>query len=489
LDLHLSAPPGFQPEAQPGSQAGKERLDPALLKLAVILLIGMMPAAFDSTIVNVAIDPLSRSLHTSVSNAQWTVSGYLLAFGMAVPVAGWAMARFGGKATWMVALAMFMAGSILSSLSWDMGALIAFRVIQGLGGGVLLPVLQNLLVRAARGRKLGRIMATLSLPALFGPILGPVIGAVIIAHLSWRWIFWVNVPFAVTGLVLAWRHLERGDANKGAYLDATGLVLLSPALAALIFGLTEVGVRGGFGHSVVIIPLVLGVALLGLFIRHALRAARPPLFDVRLFKVRSFAASTAVLFLNGLGVYGALLLLPLYYQQLRGNSVLEAGLLLAPQGVGMLLTRSQAGKLTDKIGPRPVVLGALLLTGIGTIAYTQAGVDTNDALLALSLVVRGCGLSAMLIAPMATAYIGLAPDQVPHGSTATRIAQQVGGSFGTAIMAMILQTQLAAHVATGTAGRAAAFDNTFWWSIAFTAIAVIPALALPRQPREQSKTG
>jgi EmrB/QacA subfamily drug resistance transporter len=482
----VSAQARSQAEAQRGSPAGSERLDPALVKLAVILLIGAMPAAFDSTIVNVAIDPISRALHTSVSNASWAVSGYLLAFGMAVPIAGWAMARFGGKATWMVALATFMAGSILSSLSWDVGALITFRVIQGLGGGVMLPVLQNLLVNAAGGRKLGRIMAVLGLPGLFGPILGPVIGALIIAHLSWRWIFWVNVPFAVTGLVLAWRRLKRGDIDKKARLDATGLVLLSPALAALIFGLTEAGIDGGFGHLVVIMPLALGVALLGVFTLHALRATRPPLFDVRLLTVRPFAASTAVLFLNGLGVYGALLLLPLYYQQLRGNSVLAAGLLLAPQGVGMLLTRSQAGKLTDKIGARPVVLAGLLLTGVGTIAFTQAGVHTSDVLLALSLVIRGGGLSALLIAPMATAYIGLTRDQVPHASTATRIAQQVGGSFGTAIMAMILGTQLAAHASAGVAGRAAAFDNTFWWSLAFTAIAVIPALALPRQREEQS---
>jgi EmrB/QacA subfamily drug resistance transporter len=484
----LSAQAGSRAEAQPGSRAGKERLDPALVRLAVVLLIGMMPAAFDSTIVNVAIDPISRGLHTSVSSAQWAVSGYLLAFAMAVPIAGWAMARFGGKATWMAALATFMAGSILCSLSWDMGALIAFRVIQGLGGGVLLPVLQNLLVGAAGGRKLGRIMAAIGLPALFGPILGPVVGALIIAHLSWRWIFWVNVPFAVAGLVLARRRLERGDADKGAYLDATGLVLLSPALAALIFGLTEAGLHAGFGHTVVIIPLVLGVALAGLFILHALRATRPPLFDVRLLKARPFAASTAVLFLNGLGVYGALLLLPLYYQQLRGDGVLDAGLLLAPQGVGMLLTRNAAGKLTDKIGARPVVLAGLLLTGIGTIAYTQAGVHTSDVLLALSLVIRGGGLSAMLIAPMATAYIGLTPDQVPHASTATRIAQQVGGSFGTAIMAMILETQLAAHASAGVVGRAIvgraiAFDTTFRWSLAFTAIAIIPALGLPRQRR------
>jgi EmrB/QacA subfamily drug resistance transporter len=452
------------------------------VKLAVILLLGVLPATFDSTIVNVAIDAVARGLHTSVSSAQWTISGYVLALGVAVPIAGWAMERFGARATWIAALTSFMVGSIMASLAPNMGALIVFRLVQGLGGGLLLPVLQNLLVTAAGGRKLGRVMAAVSVPGLLGPILGPVVGGLIIEQLSWRWIFWVNVPFAITGLVLAWRGLDRDTPNKDAHLDVTGLVLLSPALAALIFGLSEAGTHGSFDHSVVLVPLVLGVVLLGFFVLHALRSARPPLVDVRLFKVRSFTASTVLLFLSGLAVYGALLLLPLYYQELRGNSVLDAGLLLAPQGVGMLLTRGMAGRLNDKIGARPVVLAGFVLTVLGTIAYTQAGVHTSDVLLALSLVMRGAGLGAVTIPLMATAYVGLRRDQVPHASTATRVALQVGGSFGAAIMAMILQIQLVAH-SSGGMGRATAFDNAFWWSLALTAIAVIPALALPSRKR------
>jgi len=139
------------------------------------------------------------------------------------------------------------------------------------------------------------------------------------------------------------------------------------------------------------------------------------------------------------------LLLPLYYQQIRGQSALDAGLLLAPQGVGMLLTRSKAGTLTDRIGARPIVIAGVLLTAIGTIAYTQVGVHTNEILLGLSLVVRGAGLGAVTIPVMAAAYLGLAPSQVPHSSTVTRISQQIGGAFGTAILAMILTTQLHAH--------------------------------------------
>jgi len=224
-------------------EAENEPLDPAFIKLAVILLVGVVWVVFDTTIVNVAIDRLARGLHTSVSNGQWTISGYALALGMVVPVAGWASDRFGAKQVWMGALALFMVGSILSSVAWNIDALIAFRVLQGVGGGLMLPILQNLLVEAAGGRKLGRIMALISLPTLFGPIAGPVVGGLIVSHLSWRWIFWVNVPFSLAGLVLAWRGLKASVRRKGAYLDVAGLVLLSPGLAGILYAATEVGIK------------------------------------------------------------------------------------------------------------------------------------------------------------------------------------------------------------------------------------------------------
>jgi EmrB/QacA subfamily drug resistance transporter len=464
-------------------RAEKERLDPAFVRLAVILLTGVTVVVFDTTIVTVAIDTLSRDLHASVSATQWVISAYVLALAVVVPVAGWAAERFGAKQTWLSALAVFLAGSVLSSSAWNIGALIAFRVLQGIGGGLMLPILQTMLVRAAGRRKLGRIMAALSLPGLLGPILGPVIGGLIVGHLSWRWIFWVNVPFCVAGLVMGARGLERTPPHRGAYLDVAGLALLSPALAAVIYGFSEAGALGSFGHALVIVPLAAGAGLLGAFAVHALRASLPPLLDLRLLRVRSFSASASLLFISGLALYGAMLLLPLYYQQVRGQGAVSAGLLLAPQGIGTLLTRGWAGRLTDRVGARRIVLAGFLLTVAGTVACAQAGPYTSEILLGLSLIVRGAGLGAVTIPIMAAAYQGLGPDQIPHASGATRIAQQLGGSFGTAILAMILQIQVAAHRAGGLAGRVTAFDNAFWWSIGLTAIAVIPALALPGRPR------
>ena len=456
------------------------RLDPAFLKLAVILLTGAMAVMFDTTIVNVAIDSLSREMNASVSTTQWVISAYVLALAMVIPVSGWAMERFGAKQTWMSALALFMVGSILSSLAWNIEALIAFRVLQGIGGGLMLPVLQTLLVNAAGTRNLGRMMSLVSLPALLGPILGPVLGGLILSQLSWHWIFWVNIPFCVAGLVMAWRGLAPTAPKKGSYLDARGLALLSPGLVAMIYGLSQAGSHGGFDNSAVLLPVAVGAALLAGFVFHALRTRRPPLLDLRLFAVRSFTASNVLLFLSGLSVYGAMLLLPLYEQQVRGQSALVAGLLLAPQGLGMLLTRGYAGRLTDRIGARPVVLGGFLLTMAGTLAYTQAGLHTNELLLGASLVIRGAGLGMVTIPIMAAAYLSLRPDQVPHASIATRITMQLGGAFGAAVFALILQTQLAAHASGGLVGIATAFDNAFWWSIGLTALAIIPALFLPR---------
>jgi EmrB/QacA subfamily drug resistance transporter len=277
-------------------------LDPAFLKLAVILLTGAMAVMFDTTIVNVAIDSLSREMHASVSTTQWVISAYVLALAMVIPVSGWAMDRFGAKQTWMGALALFMVGSILSSLAWNIEALIAFRVLQGIGGGLMLPVLQTLLVNAAGNRNLGRMMSLVSLPALLGPILGPVLGGLILSQLSWHWIFWVNIPFCVAGLVMAWRGLAPTAPKKGSYLDVLGLALLSPGLVAMIYGLSQAGSHGGFDHVVVLLPLAIGAVLLAGFVFHALRTDRPPLLDLRLFAVRSFTASNVLLFLSGLSV-------------------------------------------------------------------------------------------------------------------------------------------------------------------------------------------
>jgi EmrB/QacA subfamily drug resistance transporter len=280
---------------------------------------------------------------------------------------------------WILSLALFLAGSVLSGAAWNTGSLIAFRVLQGTGAGLMQPIVQTLLVQAAGQRRLGRAISIITVLAVVAPIFGPVVGGLIVSNLSWRWIFYVNVPLCVAALLLAWRGLPATPPQGELRLDIRGLVLLSPGLAAIIYGLSQVGTHGGFDSAAVIVPLGIGVVLLAAFVIHALRTRDQPIVNLRLFHVRSFAAAGSLMFLSGLSLFGAMLLLPLDYQQVRGQSALAAGLLLAPQGVGSLLTR-WAGALTDRIGPRPIVLGGMALATLGTLPYTQVGPHTSEAL-------------------------------------------------------------------------------------------------------------
>ena len=452
--------------------AKEAKIDPAVLRLAAVMIVGAAAGLLDTTIVNVAIKTIAGDLHASLTQVQWIMTGYLLSYGMVIPFSGWVLARFGARRTWLFSLSLFLGCSIAAGAAWNIGSLIAFRVAQGIGGGMLIPVFTTVLVQAAGGRSLGKLMATVSLPAVVVPILGPVVGGLIVANLDWRWIFYVNVPICAAGLLLAVRYLRDQTAQAGPRprLDLLGIALLSPAVAMLLYGLANVGSSGGLGRRDVLVPLAAGLVLLGAFVARGLLSRHDgvtPVIDLRLFRVRSFAGASSLMFLSGLSMYGALFLLPLYYQEARGASVLTAGLLLAPQGIGSLLPRTWAGKLTDSLGPRPVVLAGMLIAAAATVPFALAGAHTSYVLLSLVLVVRGAGLSSANIALMAGAFTGLPKASVPDASSAVRITQQVGGSFGTAVLAMIL----AGHT----------YHAAFCWSIGFTALAVLPALLLPSQ--------
>jgi EmrB/QacA subfamily drug resistance transporter len=455
-------------------------VDPALRKLIWVLILGLLAPALDTTIVNVALATIGTAMHTSVATSQWTITGYLLAMGMAMPVSAWAAERFGGKKVWLSSLVMFTAFSALSGAAWSMTSLIVFRLIQGAGAGLMMTLGTKIITQAAGPGRMGRAGTIASLPVVVVPVFGPVIGGLIVSHLIWRWIFYVNVPICVAALVLAWRSLpDSAPAQRKPPLDVLGLAWLSPGVGLIIYGLAQAAGPRGFLSSQVWAPLAAGLACTGAFARHALRKRGRPLIDLRVLRVRSFAAATTVVFLAGLSVYGPLLLLALYYQQVQGKSVLATGLLLAPQGVGSLLPRGIAGKVADFAGARSVVLTGLVLTLLGTLPFAWAGPATSQWLLAGALFVRGAGLSAVTIAVIAGAFKDISPAEIPDANSTIRIIQQVGGSFGAAVLAVILASELLSHHALTAAARGLAFDTAFWWAIGLTALTLLPALFLP----------
>lgn len=471
------------------SKPEKEKLDPMLIKVAIIMVVGSLAPLLDSTMVNVAIKTLAIDLKSTISVIQWVITGYVLAMGIAVPISGWAVNRFGGKRVYMFSLVVFLVGSVFSSLSWNIGSLIVFRILQGIGAGLMMPTLQTILVQKAGSTNLGRVMSIVSLPMLLGPILGPMLGGVIVSSLSWRWIFYVNIPITIIALLLAlWGLPTDESASSKPSLDIIGISLLSPGFAVLIYGISQIRSNSGVGSSKVIIPVFIGISLLIAFSVYALRTKKTPVIDLHLFKSRNFSASTVLLFLSGIATNGAMLLLPLFYQQVRGDSILYTGLLLIPQGVGMLLTRSMIGTLVDRIGSRTIVMVSLLVTIVGTIPFAFADSNTNQMILAVALLIRGAGLGGLVIPIMASAYMGLRHEQVSDASITTRILQTIGGAFGSAVLATIVQHQLSSSYVSNIQTVASAYNVSFWWSIGFTAIAIIPTLLLPiRKKLTQAK--
>ncbi|MDQ0777176.1 EmrB/QacA subfamily drug resistance transporter [Streptomyces aurantiacus] len=468
------------------SRAGaSEALDPALKRTATAVVVGALAVVFDTTIVSVALDSLAEDLHTSVTVIQWVSTSYLLALGAVIPLAGWAQSRIGGKCLWITSLAIFLVGSVLCSLSWNAGSLIAFRVVQGIGGGMMLPLMQTLVVQAAKGKNLGKVMATMSLPTVLGPILGPVLGGLILNYGDWRWLFWVNVPFCLAGLYAAVKLLPKDPPPSATVkLDTTGLLLLSPAVVGLLYGLANSSGDGGLTRADVLVPALAGAFLLVGFVAWAMRRRSAALVDVRLFRYRPLAASATLLFLSGITLYGAMLLLPLYFQQVRGTDALGAGLFLIPQGVGTFLSRTRAGKLTDRIGARQVSVIGFAVVAASTLPFAFVTGSTNEVWLMAVLLLRGIGLGAVTIPLMTVAYVGMERADVPHASVIARIATQVGGSFGTAVLAVVL------HSATGDGTTphelAIGFDHAFWWATGFAAAGILLSLLLPATPDKTS---
>jgi EmrB/QacA subfamily drug resistance transporter len=463
---------------------GAAKLAPEVRSALLALIVGGIAAILDSTMITIALQKLAVSLHSTDGMIQWVTTVYLLAMAVAIPVTGWAESRWGGKRVWMAALVLFVAGSVLCALSWNDASLIGFRVLQGFAAGLIFPLMQTLGVRAAGGHASSNLIAAVSLPLALGPILGPVIGGVILNWLSWRWLFLVNVPVIAVGLVLAWRLLPADRLVPGAgraRLDVIGLVLLAPALAGILLGLSNLSEDGGIGHVGVLIPLLAGIALLGAFCAWALApGGRQPVVDIRLLRLRSLGTASAVLFTAGAVMYAGMFLLPLYYQQLHGESVLYAGLLLIPQGVGSLAARFVVGKLVARFGARLVTIASFLIAAGATVPFAFGGPHSNLWLLGAVLLIRGFGTGIVLVPPMSVAYQDVPSAGIPHATMNTRIAQQVGASFGIAIVAVALQSLLA-H------GAASAFHGAFWWATGITVAALIPALALPAAARTAAR--
>jgi EmrB/QacA subfamily drug resistance transporter len=474
------------------------RIDRALLAVSSVVVLGTIMSILDVTVVNVAINTLAATFHTSLTTIQWVSTGYTLALATVIPLSGWIADRFGTKRLYMISIALFLTGSALSGLAWSAGSLIFFRVLQGLGGGMIMPAGMTILTRAAGPQRIGRVMSIIGVPMLLGPIIGPILGGWLVADVSWRWIFFINVPIGILALTLAQRILPRDIPAREQRLDYQGLLLLSPGLALFIYGLAETNSAGGFGSARVLAPLLVGLALVGAFSWHALHT-RAPLIDLRLFKDRTFATSSITLVLFAISVFGTFLLLPLYFQAVRGESALQAGLLLAPQGFGAMLAMPIAGQLSDRTGSGRIVPFGMVGIIAAVVWLTQIGAHTSYWATSVDLFVFGLGMGFTMMPVFSGAMQTMRKEAVARGSTSLNILQQTGASIGTAVLSVVLASALTAKLGAGDNGgigaasrmtssarahvaplMAAAFGQTFWWAVALLGAALVSSLLLPK---------
>src|SRR6188472_3156045 len=484
-----------------------DHIDGAVLKIAGVVVIGAIMSILDITVVNVAL-PTFQTAFGSVahplaySTVAWSVTAYTLALATVIPITGWAADRFGTKRLYMTAIALFVIGSALCATAWSIGALIGFRVLQGLGGGMLMPLGMTIMTRAAGPHRMGRLMAILGVPMLLGPILGPIIGGWLIQVASWHWIFLINAPIGAIAIVYAWRVLPKDTPEPSESFDFVGMALMSPGLALFLFGVSSIPGEGTATAPRVWVSMLVGTVLMVAFVFHSFRPEHP-LLDLRLFKNRNLTVSIITMFLFAAAFFGGLLLVPTYFQEVRGESTLQAGLLVAPQGIGAMITMPIAGSQVDK---HPI--GRIVPFGlIGMFGLTQLTATTPYPVIIAELFVMGLGMGATMMPLFTSALKTLKAHEVARGSTLLNITQQIASSCGVAIMSVLLTNHLQASKLAGPAmatlhipsladkipaaaitkeleDAAQAFDDTYWVAWAMVLLTVIPAMFLPRKHEE-----
>ncbi|MFG3345461.1 DHA2 family efflux MFS transporter permease subunit [Streptomyces sp. NPDC048018] len=465
------------PLRTPRAASGRPPVSP-LGRVLTVVVLGTVMAVLDMTIVNVALRSLAEAFQAPLSTIQWTATAYTLALAAVIPTSAWAIGRFGARRTYLTALALFTLGSLLAALAWDAPSLIAFRAVQGLGGGLLMPVGMTMTMRAADPARMGRAMSVGGLPVLVGPVIGPALGGWLVDAASWHWIFLVNLPLGALTLALAGRLLPadapRADA-AAPRLDVPGLLMLSPGLALLLYGLARGGAGGDWSGPGVLLPTAGGLLLVAGFVRRAL-TAREPLLDLRLLRDRTFTAGVVTLALFTCGYFGSMLLGPVYWQAVRGWSASAAGLLGTPVGLAVGLTMQVAARRIDTASPRRLVPAGVALAAVGMgLSALQTGIpDVAPWRVTGAAMVMGVGAGMVLMPTMTTASRDLPRERMAAAGTALSINSQVGASAGTALGSVVL----------GAAGAdPAGFRVAYAVTAGLIALALLPALALPRRPR------
>jgi len=446
--------------------------------VAAAFVAGMFMDIMDTTIVNVALPTLGQNFHVGDGTFEWVVTGYLLSLAIWIPASGWIGDRFGTKRTFLFALIVFTTSSALCGAAWNIQSLIAFRLLQGVGGGMLTPVGTSMLFRAFPPEERAHASAVLTVPTAIAPALGPVLGGWLVDHASWRWIFYVNVPVGIAAFVFALLFLREHTEPAAGRFDFRGFVCSAGGLALVLYVLSE-GPTYGWTSPRVLISGSIGIMLLALLV--LIELGRPdPLLHLRLFSDRMFRNGILAMFTAFGVLFGVLFLLPLFLQQLRGLSAFEAGLTTFPQAIGMILMVQVSGRLYPRVGPRRML--AIGLTGlcITSALFLLVGLDTSLWFIRGIMFLRGVAMSLALVASQAATFSSIKSEETGRASALFNTNRQVAASVGVAVLTTVLTE---ATLTVGGSGASAqvqllAFHDAFAASILFGVLGILFALRI-----------
>ena len=452
--------------------------------VAVTFVVAVFMDVLDVTIVNVALPTIGKEFGASETGLEWVVTGYLLSLAVSIPASGWLGDRFGTKRVFLFALAMFTLGSALCGLSWNMGALIAFRVVQGVGGGMLVPVGTAMLFRAYPPDERARASSILSIPSVLAPALGPVLGGIITTHTSWRYIFLINLPVGVAAFVFGLLYLKESVEPAAGAFDLKGFLLSATGFSLVIFGLSEVP-RHGWSSPIAVIPTVAGLVVVAILVLYELRQTAPML-AVRLYVNRGFRSANIVGFF-GMGAFiGSIFVLPLFLQLFRGLTPQESGLTTFTQALGFIAVSRFVGLAYMRVGPRRLMVAGLALSSLINLAFLWVDQDTNLWWIRLIMFGRGLCLPLLFIPLQALAFATISPADTGRASSLFSTQRQMASAVGVAMLGAILFTGLKANTAAAVAAGATsegvqqaqldAYHRAFLWVVIFYAIGAIAAL-------------
>jgi len=449
--------------------------------VGIAFTFGIFMGLLDMTIVNVALPTFASEFNAPTTTIEWVVTAYLLSLAVFIPVSGWAGDRFGTKRTFLFALTVFTLGSLLCVFAWNIHALIAFRVLQGVGGGMLTPVGTAMLFRAFPPAERAQAAALLAIPTVVAPASGPVLGGYLVEYQSWHWVFAINIPIGIAGLLVAGLFLrEEKQANPGR-VDIPGFVLAAAGLAILMYALAEAGTHGLDDPRVLSLGIG-GVVILCIFAVAELRTDQP-MVDIRLLRNKLFRAANAVQFTGFGGFAGALFLLPLLLQAEMGLSPLQSGLTTFPQAIGVAMMAQPAGRLYRRLGPRRMMMAGLTGAALTTVAFLLVDLETSQWWIRLIMFLRGCSFAPMMVSLQAATYATIRPQDTGRATAIFNAGQQVASSLGVAILATALSNRFIHYgAALGDPatrhGALLAFHDAFIPAVALTTLGIVVAAVL-----------